>query len=726
MAFNQDNIVQYKTGTFNGTSGSATLDTGTTAGNAIVIVVGMLGDNATWWSLTTPATFTMVKLPDTTGVQSSTGFYIKKSASAAETTWTLAVTGGSTQVLWAAFEISGADLDWDDWRLPYISTQSSWTFGSATWSGWTNSSDTYDGFAIIACTAVSANTTAPTFTGYGQGFYPLTERQAASTPKACTLGIATKQILIEGQVGAWCSHTPDAQGSAVVIVFTGLASKHAANVTACFGAEIGTATSITSATATNGVYPVFNGVTGTPAIVTSTPRTGLYCLELASTAAAENLTWTNTAVGPDGVLGAGSVVTYWTERFHVYFPTSLPAADTPLCSAEVTTLANGVVIRYITASQKIGVKIGTGTEVVSDTTVVANQWIGIDWFYDPRTTTHSLQWQITYDATPGAVSTPVPQTTVTQTGMTAGGITTVRKGWTTAITATVRFDDIVGTRYHKTYPIGDVQIMPLKVDPAGTPTLSGTAANWRTFTSNGTVLTAWSATNTRVVLADVPPTIGASADGLTQITAAGSDFVTVPMETYTCAPDYSPLAGRWYWAGWALTTTAAQIQFMQNDGVGSFTSRIGASLDSGFDNATLVWTTVMHNPDSFVNTIYPLTQAKVDGLAAQFGWSIDATPDVGVHSVLFELVVIPAVTYGYADVEGGAFNVYIRQHPHTGAAVSYLVTTPAGTRGARFYWTIDGTPNNQYVGPNTAVEISVGASTAESVSFTSLEVDPEV
>lgn len=372
---------------------------------------------------------------------------------------------------------------------------------------------------------------------------------------------------------------------------------------------------------------VATNTAGSPAVVATSPRSGSYCLELSSTSAAENLTWT-TGAGKN--LTAATVQT-WSERLHVYLP-SLPSGDTELASVEVSSLANGMVLRYVAASQKLGVKIGTGSEQLSDATVTSGQWIGVDFLYDPRTTTHTCQWQVDYNADLADTTGPVAQTAASTAAMTAGGVTTVRHGWTTAITATVRYDDIVGSRHRKTFPIGDVRIRPLKVDPSGTPTAT-TAANFRTFTSNGTLAT-WTAAATITTLDDLPPTIGAAADGLTQITNSTTDYVEVPMETLDLAANnVAPICGRWYWAGWAASGNPATFKFRPYDTVFgvTVTTVYGDTLDAGFDSTALVWMGMIHNTNAALNNFYPLTQTKLNALAAQFGFSEDTNPDAGVH-----------------------------------------------------------------------------------------------
>jgi hypothetical protein len=111
-------------------------------------------------------------------------------------------------------------------------------------------------------------------------------------------------------------------------------------------------------------------------------------------------------------------------------------------------------------------------------------------------------------------------------------------------------------------------------------------------------------------------------------------------------------------------------------------------------------------------------------MVIQAGFSSDATPDIGIHNVLAELAYQPAVVYGVAEAEGGAFNVYVRQDPVSGAVASLLATTPLGTRGATLTWTLNGVDDSQYVGPNTMYEEVIGASSISEVTAYGLTVDP--
>jgi len=723
MPLTLDNIIQQDIGNFSGSSGNATLPAGTQAGNAVVIIVGLLGDNASGGFINAPAGFTQVKQASTFLQWNDVGVFIKPSASADETSWALTVGGGGgLQTIWAVLEMSDLDLDWPAGDIPYKWTYLSGTETAAATipSGTTGVSETFDGVAVAAFFATSTDTNVPAFSSYDNGFFEIAERSAATSPNACAMALAAKAQQVVGPVSCTASVSPNSYGGALMLVFTGLDSHHAANLTAIFGAEVGTATGLTSAV--DGPAP-FDAVTGTPEIVTTHPRSGSYALKLSASAAAENVRWLRQDA-PRGTLGTttDNPVTMWTKRLHFYFE-DLPAADTELFFAEVGSHANGLVGRYVSATQKIGVKIGSGSEVLSDAAIAADQYFGVDIEYDPRTTTHTCRWAVDYDATVGDTTGGVAQTTASTAGMTAGGVTAVGIGSTAAATFTVWVDDIGATRHRKTYPIDDIQVLPIKVDPAGTPSVSGSSTNFRTFTNNGTLAT-WTAAGTRTALDDIPPTIGASADGLAQITVALTDYVLIPMETFTGAPDYALMGGRWYWAGWASSGNPGNIQFKPDDGVTEFATHIGSATDCGFDDTSLIWTTYIHNPSPTQESAYALTQSKMNALAAKFGFSADANPDCGIHCVLFELVVQPAIVYGVMSGEDGAFNVYVRQDRRSGAVVSYLGTTPPGTRGMTMYGTVDAVDWTQYVDPNTTYEKAIGADSIANVTAIGMTPDP--
>lgn len=717
MPVSTDDILQSASGSFIGTSGSATLPGGTQAGSPVILAVGLGGDNSGTFSVAPPSGFELASSPSTGPRFGIVYLFLKRSASASETSWTLTVTGGTQQVCWAVFEWPGIDVvDGVYLKTGLTNPFSTGTPVASRSTLETATSASLDSMGISIFFATNPGTTVPVLSGHSGNWQEIATATSTNATRSHALSIAAlPSITLETFLDS-ISVAPDSYVYADLSVFTAVAAKHAPRFEAVSGFEFGTITSVT-----NGVSPgtaPFDGVVGSPAIVATSPRSGNWCLELSSSAAAECVTWTGRTAPLEGNLGyTGGTPELWVERFHFYFPTSLPGADVEIASVEAGSLANGVTIWYRSATQKIGVKVGTGTEVASDAVVAANKWIGIDYRYDPRTTAHTCDWQIDYDSQD--VTGPVAQTQATGT-LSAALVTTVRKGWTTSKTATVRYDDIAGGKIRKSYPIGDINIRPLKVDPAGTPTVSGTTANFQTFSSNGGTMTAFSAANVRAALDDIPPTIGAASDGLAQIATASNDYVEIPMETYTAAPDDVLRAVRWYVAVWAASATAATMGLFVGDSTGMIHGSTAADLQA--DNAALLWVSIMHQQQG-TTAFNLLTQAKADSLVTRMGYSTDASPDVGIHCVLAELVTAPADVY-IASESGEGHTVYVRQDPVTQAIASVTVVTPSGS-GGTLYATIAGSDITPvYVPPADIYVMDVGASYVGEVSSLGFTVDP--
>lgn len=731
MPLNADNIIQSNSGGFEATSGSATLGVGSTAGSLLIICAAIQGDappsHSTDYTIDDPSGFEKISAMQFGNQSIRVYIWARRNSPGSESSWSLVVkrdgVSASQQVLWTVLEITGAGLDPTiAWNAPtdlIVGDNSTKTSQSTA-----NSLPTScpEGLSIAIHAALGTTTGIPAISAHTNNFQEVVTASRASATNGFATSVSVAPTYDAGQYEATVSISPTAYAYATLVVVYADGAHHMPELEAIFGAEMGTALGIATGSAVELNTAPWDAVTGSPAVTTSTPRTGAYCLELSSSAAAEALTWTTAkTLGYSYPISGFPVV----ARVHVRFPTSLPAADVELFSIEAGSLANGLTCWFRNSSSKIAMKSGTGTEIASDATVAADTWIGIDVRYDARNATHVCDWQVDYDSTDATA--PVAQTQATGGGTSAAEITTFRVGWSTAKTATVRYDDIGVCKEWGAYPIGDLRVRLLKVDPAGTPTVSGSSTNFRTYSNNGTLAT-WSAADTRTRLSDVPPTIGASSDGLTQITTAINDYVEIPMETFVAAPDHVFRGARWYFCGWAASTTAATFGLEVRDSVGEggtgWVTGV-ATGDHGFDNALAVWICRMHKIRSFDRCyFYPLTQAKVDSLACRVGYSGDAAPDVGIHSVFIELATAPAEVVGVYEAEGGAFSVYAKMDPISHAIASLLATTPVGTRGGTLTWTVGGTPDSQYVGPNTVHEESLGASTVAAVTSYGFDPDP--
>lgn len=736
MPLNFDNVIQQKIGDFNAATGDATLDAATADGSMVVIAATILGDVgglSEEWELQVPAGFESVA-GQRPGFENSNNTYlfIKRDASA-ESSWTLTVeknstTGFARDVVWAAFEVIGVGLD----QLgavtsdPFGYTKTTNMTGSDTnvatrSTGTTEPTACYDTLSFAVHGATSPTTTPSEISGHTNGFTEIAQSTRVTAANALTLSVAVLPSQMIGSKETTASLSPSAACYAGMVMLHADGARFMADVAVMTGLEFGTGTNIAVGSDVDTGTGPFDAATGTPEVVTDHPRSGTYCAKLSAAAAAENVAWLH---GP----GALSL-TFPTFDFpitlsmHVYFE-SLPGADVELASIEAGSLANGLTIWYRSASQKITVKSGTGTEVVSDATVATGHWIGVEARYDARFATHVCDWRIDYNSNVGDATGYVNQTQATGGGTSQAQITAVRLGWAASRTATVFYDDVVVMKEWGCFPAGDMRISLLKVDPSGTPAIVGTAGNFRTFTNNGT-LAAWTAAATKTALDEVPPVVGGSADGLTQITAATGDYCEIPMETLAATPDLIPRAVRWYVAGWAASSTAANlgVKFADTAGIDCLIS----TSDHGWDNASLRWVCKMHR-DNAVTGPYLITQAKLDALRVQVGFSGDATPDTGILAAYAEVAVQKAAVVEGINQEEGKFVVELRLDDVSSAIRSLLGTVQPGTRGATMTWTISGTPGSQYITPHATLpqtyEKVIGAVGIDEVTAYGLVPDP--
>ena len=726
MPLGVDSIVQQASGDFEGTSGTVTLPAGTTAGSLILIcasVSGALGDLRLGLPTGGAGSFEQVSSAFPAGTVSTRNWvaaFAQRNVAASETSWTLPIaTGGSNQVVWHVYELSGVGLNpYPTWHLgtggaglsPLATTLVASKTGNVAPSS--GQIDCYDTLSILLFGATSSDTTIPVISGYDTGYSEVGQASRVNADRAMAFAVAFNSIGDIGSFTAGASVSPSAYAICDLILLYADNARFVPDYHYIFGAEIGTATGLANGSIAAAGTARWDVVVGTPEIVTNHPRSGTYCLKLSSTVAAESVERNNAPGLIDGTFKT------WVERFHFYFE-SLPIVD-----VQLHTINSGN-FYFRAASGKIGFQIGTGTEILSDAAISAVKWIGVDYRYDGRPTNHLGDWMVDYDSL-DTVAAPVTQTQAVGASTVADAtITLIRYGWTLGtLTATVFFDDIIGDWHYGSYPIGDVRIVPLKVDPTGTPTVSGSSANFETFVNNGTG-SAWTAADTRNRLDEVPPVVGGSADGLKQISVAASDYVRIPMETYDCAANgVSPRAVRWYIAGWASSGNPAtcQVRSIDDLGVTRF-EPVNFPTDHGFDSSTLRWICGMQM-DVTAAGHYMMTQTHVDALALDFGFSDDANPDVGILAVIAELAVQPASEFIASDGEGGTFRVYVRQDPITQAVVNYLGSTPAGLRGLTMFGTVNSVDYSQYVAPAGTGRKDVGASARSEVTFQGMTVDP--
>ena len=293
-----------------------------------------------------------------------------------------------------------------------------------------------------------------------------------------------------------------------------------------------------------------------------------------------------------------------------------------LIKPESATL--GAEIRFNSTGNVLEAQVGAGS-IITGPAVVADTWYVIDFRFICSGTSHTLDWAV--DA---AAQT---QATAVQAASTVAFLTL---GWNVSATATVRYDDVVLSVTTGDYPLGAHHVELLTVDPADTLTVNTSTANFDTFSGATPTHTAWNATTARGNVDEVPPNLGAGQDGFSAIATATTDFVNVPMSTYTIGAGESVSGARMLAAVHADTATAATLGFRYIT-TGSEVL-LKAATDWNQDNTAVpAWVCVML-------TVADIdTQAKLDSLVMRVGYSGDASPKVGIHAIYVEVAVKSAV-----------------------------------------------------------------------------------
>jgi len=735
MPLSIDNVIQHASGSFNSTGDSATLPATVTAGSTVVIFTACtaVSGESNVQVVVTGATFEAIGGFRSPSFDDALPFvWAKRNMAGGEQSFTLTPKeDGATSarpVIWWIAEVTGVGLD------PLGTGNMSWFANkddgstcnagndvstiSSLASNNTSRVACYDTLGLAVFCARGNDATIPVFSAYTDDWLEIAQVGRVDSSIGFSMAVAYKPSLAIGHNYTDASVSPAADCAADVVSLYADGARHAKLVQMMSGAEFG---SMTGATVTaTPARKIFDSATANVTCVTNIKRTGNYGFKFASTSAPANVTWSEKLFDM-----SDRALPIWLP---VYFETSLPGVDVELASIDVDSVKVGT-ITFRTASSKIGVKVGTGSEVLSDTTVAANQWIGIHARYDPRgiaNAQHICDWMVDYNAALTDTTAPVAQTQAVGATTTVGTITTFRPGWTQSITATVYMDDLAVSRAWGAYPLGDLRLRPLKVDPAGTHTVNGASTNFEVFTANGGTRAALTSVGIRAALDDVPPVIGGSSDGLTQIAVAINDYVEIPMETFDAAGNGEAIrAVGHYAAGWAASGNPAGGALAGYDGRGLPDLAQGFSaVDAAWDDSTQSWVHWMHlralDPADFL----PIEQTHLDGMRIRFGQSNDANPDIGIHCVLTEVACEPLSTWPIAEGEGDTFRLYGKFDPVDSKIPALVVTTPAGTRGATVQWAIDGVDQTaQHVNAGQVQTFVTGAESVDDVTSITFTVD---
>jgi hypothetical protein len=667
----------------------------------------------TWTTANTPGTptlpsnFALVGSSLTSGSGAAvTALYRRKSSFgvADESSWTVTFAAG-VSASWAVLEVAGLD------------PASVGTVAGGSGSGTlTRTADpvstttTPDALILALHSSVNDSTEVVSWDSQTGGFGELTDQcTTRATPRNVSLAVSRLFPAARGTYS--CTATMNATGLSTTWANAGLSCllpglPRQISLLAHTGYEFATLAGITTG---NAGLRLFDESAGTAAMSIVAGRTGGSALRINRTASAF-LGWTT------ATLGVG--ITSHSVRRYV-----MVTAATGAPGLLGTTTASGVnlLVSYVAATGKIRVQAGTGVAVDSDHAVALGSWCRIEYRVTVNLTQHTCEWMLD-----GA-----PQTTaLSQAGVAATTVAASRRGWSDAVTVDASYDDEADAGFAANpaaYPIGDGRGILLGVDPAGTLTVTGSTANFKTFTANGT-LAAWDATVASGAISEgPPPTIGASADGLCQITAASGDYVEIPLATYTLQGLEDVNECSMVACGWAAAATAATLAIDAFDDGTTATSGAPIALlvlqDPNFDNSTTApaWAKRAWGAAAAANW----SQARLNAATFQVGFSTDATPDIGIHWIAAEVDLTASIQDQpvFGDVHSGDVLVSATTETVSGAQPLLTVSTPAG-KGATLSYGTEGSLVDLVVPAASTVQVVTGAVSAP-IPYMVLSPDPE-
>lgn len=545
-------------------------------------------------------------------------------------------------------------------------------------------STTYDGLAFaVFCSRDSGSATIRTWSGYTNEFVEIIDVGQAGTGNSTDIAIATLPAseIKTYSTAATCSAVFDVTNPATrfLFVINALNAQHRADIILMDGAEHGT--EVGNTLGVIGRRPL-NVINGNTTISSSAARSGGYGWLLNSTSAAAN------ATGPSIADSLFQDVAVFRRCFR------LPSLSPDRQLWRIQTASSGAVVTIRVVGGLLGaVFSGTSgtpsSEQFSDASVTANQWFAVEIRFDTRRQPdYTAKWAVDYNAELTDTTPAVTQTDITLTGGVAAASSFAEVfGWTASITASMHTDDMVAAPGIN-WPIGDARVLPLKVDPAGTITVT-TSTNFGVMTNNGTVA-AWNATNARNAIDDVPPVLAGTRDALLALAASGTDHAKIPMETRDLAANKENVRGAKFIASvWAVSATTATLRVAVWDGTTAHT--VYSEVDPGADNLSPpVWITgtvrATANPVAW-------SQAVVDALEVWFG-SNDATPDIGIDFALLELAVVKAVPeYLFGDSGSGEAYVEAHRDPASQGLIGFTVTIPSG-KSITVDYQVNGVPSS--------------------------------
>jgi hypothetical protein len=614
--------VQEKTGiNTSSTSHTVSLDAGTTAGGSVLVLMASAAVSVTGM----PAGFAHLTAPAVSG---SLGF-LKSNVGAGETSWSGFTFTGAGVVTWYVIELSDhvAVLD------PYDShgnTSSTVSNGGTAAASDANQNAGSWGAAFAWWTMFKVGgTDTHSLDGYTNGFTELVETGPGSGTTGRYLAVAFNTYESTGTISTTPTLTSSVASTTVARTMLRLRSVDASInapldyvTTFGFGTHAGMASDPGGTGFTSnpqGAVTPASGTWGTHYAVGAYGRDGRTGLQLSHSASAVTVYLPTVAFGRCSFGGNVSPVS---------------GSGTPTVLKLNTTSSNDLFLLYDVATEKFGLQWVSGAGVPgtavwqTGTSPVGGGHVWVDIRMSVDSTNHSAAWSIETGTGDGTQTSPTDAAGTTQ------GTVEPILGSSVSQTGVFRWSDVVFSRYAAAYPLHPHIVRVLTPETTGA-TVSGTSSNFQRFTNNGTLANVSGTEG--ALLDDIPPTISASSDGVVQVAVAASDYLNLPMTTYTLAADEIIAGVRAFASLWG--------------GTGSGTGTLGFRGHDGTTETTFFAAGALFDPDSLTTAsgTYPMwytgmwgvgsrwDQTKLNAAALRVGFSTDATPDMGVSCVGLEV-----------------------------------------------------------------------------------------
>lgn len=352
------------------------------------------------------------------------------------------------------------------------------------------------------------------------------------------------------------------------------------------------------------------GALGIVDVVSSPARTGNHALRIAPNANQADYAYVE---APYGAALGPTIVAHLSVRFG-----TLPAADAAVFAFAGASFSGythpWLYLFYKASSGKWSLGLGSNTITVSQdssTTVAANTWYSFDLRF-PITASNVRTGDWYLDG--------VAQPSVTATDLAAGSASTPRVAFGNYALAgaglqayTAYFDDVILSTTASDFPIGDLNISPLKPDAMG---VHNTPGNFQNEDNTAIGATSWQR------LVETPMGI---ADSIKQVTTSSTSYIetTLSDTTHTCIRAAGAVLG--------LHNSAKGPNDTKTSIFDGAAETIIFSGDSSLTNGTL---------DIAQQPIVPggsWTQARANGLKLRLGYGADINPLVSWDSVVVEV-----------------------------------------------------------------------------------------